>query len=246
MIKIFTKTRQTLLEENKTTKYFKYAIGEIVLVVIGILIALQINNWNENEIKGKKEKNLINQINFDLQNNKKELIEFRKRLKINKNGIDSLIVRLQTKNNDAMLPIHLSFTIRKVYFNNASSGYKIMQNGMAQLISNTTILKKILNLYDNDFNKISKREVLMHRQIDDFQKDFINKYFKRSPHEMQITLNKFDKIGSYLFKPIDFIAIADNVEFINRLYQLKQTIKLRLVYSKQTLTTLNEVLLEIQ
>ena len=39
--------------ENKTGKYFKYAIGEIVLVVIGILIALQINNWNEN----RKEKN---------------------------------------------------------------------------------------------------------------------------------------------------------------------------------------------
>ena len=35
------------MEENKTGKYLKYAIGEIVLVVIGILIALQINNWNE-------------------------------------------------------------------------------------------------------------------------------------------------------------------------------------------------------
>ena len=47
MIKFFRKIRQQLLIENKTGKYFKYAIGEIVLVVIGILIALQINNWNE-------------------------------------------------------------------------------------------------------------------------------------------------------------------------------------------------------
>ena len=47
MIKFFRKIRQNLLIENKTGKYFKYAIGEIVLVVIGILIALQINNWNE-------------------------------------------------------------------------------------------------------------------------------------------------------------------------------------------------------
>ncbi len=46
MIKFFRKIRQNLLMENKTGKYFKYAIGEIVLVVIGILIALQINNWN--------------------------------------------------------------------------------------------------------------------------------------------------------------------------------------------------------
>lgn len=48
MIKFFRKIRQNLLMENKTGKYLKYAIGEIVLVVIGILIALQINNWNEN------------------------------------------------------------------------------------------------------------------------------------------------------------------------------------------------------
>ncbi len=47
MIKFFRKIRYDLMEKNKTGKYFKYAIGEIVLVVIGILIALTINNWNE-------------------------------------------------------------------------------------------------------------------------------------------------------------------------------------------------------
>ena len=47
MIKFFRKIRQRLLTENKFSKYLLYAIGEIILVVIGILIALQINNWNE-------------------------------------------------------------------------------------------------------------------------------------------------------------------------------------------------------
>jgi len=47
MIKFFRKIRQKLLSENKISKYVLYAIGEIILVVIGILIALQINNWNE-------------------------------------------------------------------------------------------------------------------------------------------------------------------------------------------------------
>ena len=56
MIKFFRHIRQNLIMENKTGKYLKYAIGEIVLVVIGILIALQINNWNET----KKEQAMTN------------------------------------------------------------------------------------------------------------------------------------------------------------------------------------------
>jgi hypothetical protein len=49
MIKLFRNIRKNLLNEGKTSKYFKYAIGEIVLVVIGILIALNINNWAEEQ-----------------------------------------------------------------------------------------------------------------------------------------------------------------------------------------------------
>jgi hypothetical protein len=49
MINFFRKIRHKLMVKNKTATYFKYAIGEIVLVVIGILIALSINNWNESK-----------------------------------------------------------------------------------------------------------------------------------------------------------------------------------------------------
>ena len=54
MIKFFRNIRRSLLSEGKTSKYLKYAVGEIVLVVIGILIALQINNWNEHRKELKK------------------------------------------------------------------------------------------------------------------------------------------------------------------------------------------------
>ena len=67
MIKFFRKIRFDLMEKNKTGKYFKYAIGEIVLVVIGILIALQINNWNENRILFKKEQHYLNEIKANLE-----------------------------------------------------------------------------------------------------------------------------------------------------------------------------------
>jgi hypothetical protein len=67
MIKFFRHIRQNLLNEGKTTRYFKYAIGEIILVVIGILIALSINNWNENNNLSKKEVALLVNLKNDLE-----------------------------------------------------------------------------------------------------------------------------------------------------------------------------------
>ena len=67
MIKFFRKIRQNLLSEGKTGKYMKYAIGEIVLVVIGILIALSINNWNENRKAYSKSKNYLTEMLKDLE-----------------------------------------------------------------------------------------------------------------------------------------------------------------------------------
>lgn len=59
--------------ENKTGKYFKYAIGEIVLVVIGILIALQINTWNQNRIKSNKEITVLANIHKEFKESKIQL-----------------------------------------------------------------------------------------------------------------------------------------------------------------------------
>lgn len=66
MIKFFRKIRQRLITENKFSKYLFYAIGEIVLVVIGILIALQINNWNEQQINDAKITSILKEIQQDL------------------------------------------------------------------------------------------------------------------------------------------------------------------------------------
>jgi hypothetical protein len=60
-------------QAGKTSKYFKYAIGEIVLVVIGILIALQINNWNELRKNRQKETTILKQIHKDFTSNKIQL-----------------------------------------------------------------------------------------------------------------------------------------------------------------------------
>ncbi len=68
MIKFFRKIRYDLMEKNKTGKYFKYALGEIVLVVFGILIALSINNWNENRKLDEKREIYYRQLIIDLKN----------------------------------------------------------------------------------------------------------------------------------------------------------------------------------
>ncbi len=67
MIKFFRKIRYDLMGKNKTGKYLKYAIGEIVLVVLGILIALQINNWNNQRIENNSDYELINTLIIDLK-----------------------------------------------------------------------------------------------------------------------------------------------------------------------------------
>lgn len=78
MFRFFRTIRQSLLMENKTSKYFKYAIGEIVLVVLGILIALSINNWNETRKQKETTKAMYVIVKADLINDISEIDSFLK------------------------------------------------------------------------------------------------------------------------------------------------------------------------
>ena len=73
MINFYRKTRKKLADDNKPIKYARYAIGEIVLVVVGILIALSINNWNEQNKRNKDEQLLLSDLKFEILSNIKEL-----------------------------------------------------------------------------------------------------------------------------------------------------------------------------
>ena len=73
MLKFFRKIRQQLLQEGSFQKYLLYAIGEIALVMIGILLALQVNNWNEHRKKLSAEKTILKAIHSDFVVAKKEL-----------------------------------------------------------------------------------------------------------------------------------------------------------------------------
>ncbi len=75
-MRIFKNVRQQLASENKVMAYLRYAIGEIILVVIGILIALQINNWNENRKQENNKQHLMLAIKKELLKNKETLQSF--------------------------------------------------------------------------------------------------------------------------------------------------------------------------
>ena len=72
-MKLFRKIRGKLLAENKFNKYLLYAVGEITLVVIGILIALQVNNWKENQKEIKQQNLILSNLNLELNNNLENL-----------------------------------------------------------------------------------------------------------------------------------------------------------------------------
>lgn len=75
MIKFFRRIRQQLLAGGKFRKYLLYAFGEIVLVVFGILIALQLNNWRENQIAREKEIQIYKELKSDLQQTQSDIEE---------------------------------------------------------------------------------------------------------------------------------------------------------------------------
>ncbi|MBN4047144.1 hypothetical protein JYU05_01205 [bacterium AH-315-P13] len=99
MIKFFRRIRQNMIKENKASKYMLYAIGEILLVMIGILLALQVNNWNENrkavlnEIATANE--LYNELDKNLRYTQKKLEQWLFRKTATEDLLDSIKVKEQ-------------------------------------------------------------------------------------------------------------------------------------------------------
>ena len=155
MIKFFRKIRQNLLMENKTGKYFKYAIGEIILVVVGILIALQINNWNEN----KKAKETELYVLAEILNNLKEdalLINgiIAKRKEANISAKNMLVyLKKDTVNVNVLSEDFLNYLSFERYFpiNNA---YEILKSKGLKL-SNNELTTRISRYYDYEQNRVN-------------------------------------------------------------------------------------------
>ena len=88
MINFFRKTRKKMADDNRPLKYARYAIGEIALVVIGILIALSINNWNEQRKVNKTRISYLNLLKYDLNGDNDNLVQLIESRKVHLDRVD--------------------------------------------------------------------------------------------------------------------------------------------------------------
>ncbi|MCF7560919.1 DUF6090 family protein [Sabulilitoribacter multivorans] len=149
MIKFFRKIREKLLSENKFSKYFIYAIGEIILVVIGILIALQVNNVNEQQKSNDFEVKILKELRSNL---KVDLLEIRDDLglmvDINKACLD--VKKHLEHFNEPTDSFNISTSLLRVtpHFSPINSGYDLLLSRGVGIIRNDSLRKDISFHYD--------------------------------------------------------------------------------------------------
>lgn len=210
MIKFFSKSRQKLLTENKFTKYLLYAIGEIVLVVIGILIALQINNWNENQKSKTEERYILNEVLKNLEEDAvlvDEIILQRQKTKMATISLRGF-VNSETLYDDSM-EFHLVnlLTFERYYpINNA---YEILKSKGLQL-SNDALTTKISRYYDYEQQK-------MRSSILDIEVSILKIY--NDPNGLMRFLSLIDKDERIVVKNPNDPIFKDELSFFLMAFQ---------------------------
>ena len=140
--------------ENKTGKYFKYAIGEIVLVVIGILIALSINNWNENRKTQIEERDILQRLQLDLRDDLKTLqfsLDFKKDI-VESYGLCLDILSEETTATKEEFMNHFSSILQVGEVNlNMTTFNNLRSTGKIRLIKSNEIADNIVSYYNSDY-----------------------------------------------------------------------------------------------
>ena len=212
MIKLFRKIRYNLMSENKTGRYFKYAIGEIILVVIGILIALQINNWNENRKLKQNEVVLVKQLLNDV---KKDSIFFEDRLFKLNNQIQFYNDIFNMCNNR---PIISQF----------KDSISVAYQPFVRLDRQSSLIKNNPEAYNNLINEDLKLELQNHIAQYEFAKvtlDFYSAQIKQ--YITPLRIKHYPLMPNYASaKSVeDFSFMCDNNEILGVIELMKQNAK---------------------
>jgi len=225
MIKFFRHIRQNLLNEGKTTKYLKYAIGEIVLVVIGILIALSINNWNESKKLKVQEAEALKEIVSDLTFNINifhETLNGNNRPGNISNTLRSLnIVINHLKSNLAYhdsLDRHFGIiTCSLNVINYKTSGYESLSSIGLDLIQNTKLRSEIGEYYTHSIVIPKNVSNGINEDFNSYMLDFIRKDFITNENYALYTLhprnyNVLKEKGEYLESLKAYLSVYESYE----------------------------------
>jgi hypothetical protein len=213
MIPFFRKIRKKLADDNKPIKYLRYAIGEIVLVVIGILIALQINTWNENRKERFIEQKILLSLNNDLEtdiSNMKSMISNDSTL----NQTNIKLIKLLKGSLAEYNPSYgkmLGNINRYDLFYPQKMGYEALKSRGLEILRNDNLKSQIVNLYDFQYALIAESMDLKKQLYLD-----TNLIFNE---QLQTVINDTStNIGfSFIKTPNDFKALKLNNNFMGNL-----------------------------
>ncbi len=203
MIKFFRKIRQNVLNEGKTSKYFKYAIGEIILVVIGILIALQVNNWSENQKDRNEERNALIDLKEEFLYNSNV---FKKHLSLKKKVNQQWIKLIDTLSNDNSVndgSIRRTRSGSDTYILSQSVLDKLLFTGVIDKIENDS-LKTLLSSWNYIYKEYEDDEIM--------HSEFIEKEF--ALYEMKLIPFLYAKNGTANKLPSPFYNAEDMNQYI--------------------------------
>lgn len=214
------------METGKTGKYFKYAIGEIILVVIGILIALQINNWNEDRKQRKEEIEVLKEVKSALVYDLKNAFPSLKNRSISRRNlaIDLLeTIKTGEQLNDS---INFIFLAGGETFRPSYTAYKALESKGIDLIENDSIKYGIIQIYDSDYVHLKLRlEKNNFANLRDYNRPFLYNNFKLNENEMYTPLKPKALLDSEEFKIILFKIKGSDGATINQLTGLETKIK---------------------
>ena len=225
MIKFFRRIRQNLLMENKTGKYFKYAIGEIFLVLIGILLALAISDWNDSRVDKQSEIKTLTEIKkgitIDLDNLTTAQKEVNRSVS-NLNHLKSLLKndkQTYIKDLDTLFGVVYGLRILKVN----SAFYEDLKSTGLDLIKNEDIRLQIVQLFDKyyeDLEWVNELEM----SINEVNRAYYLNNFYDLIFSKRATPNNFKFIwtDSYYHNIVDYRLIT--FEF-NQVLKYGETIK---------------------
>lgn len=162
MLRLFRQIRQQLLARNSISRYLLYAIGEIFLVVIGILIALQLDKWNEEAKEREKETYYLNSIKASIALSQDELQRVIGDAKKISSAADTLFLLLSHERNDVLKGKFLDsllFTASDYSQISLNDGgiREVLNTGSLDIIRNDTI-RLILASWEERLHKIRKFE----------------------------------------------------------------------------------------